>query len=161
MAKLDAFRKLIREEVRSVLREELKSFMTEIKKPAPKTNYTGTLKESFIKEAPKVKQKQSVVYSDDPLQQLLAETARGMDSEEYKTLISAGSDIAQGFPQMFEQEGSFAPTRSSNTIQPQVVETVSEMLASVRPTSDINQVNIDVVPDFTELMQTMKAKGSI
>jgi hypothetical protein len=35
------------------------------------------------------------------------------------------------------------------------------MLSTARPTTDINQVTIDVVPDFTALMGNLKSKGAI
>jgi len=156
MSQLAAFRKLIREEVRQVLREELKSFLTEIRKPAStSTSYTSTLHESIKKEVPKQRPRTAPVVSSDPLQQLLAETAFGMDQSEYKTMLSAGSDMAQGFPQMFQQE-NYEETRP-----PQVVETVSEMLANTRPATDINFVEIDTVPDFSNLMKALKDKGQI
>jgi tRNA isopentenyl-2-thiomethyl-A-37 hydroxylase MiaE len=153
MSQVDLLRKIIREEVRKVVREELKSFLVEARVPVTKPSYANTIKESVQKAKPASKP----VYSDDPIKQLLAETAYGMDTSEYKTMMNAGSDMAQGFPQLamqYQQQESFTP-------QPQVVESVSEMLASARPTTDINQVSIDTVPDFSELMQTMKAKGQI
>jgi len=153
MSQVDLLRKVIREEVRKVVREELKSFLVEARVPVSKNTYTDTLKESVQRTKPTPKP----TYSDDPIKQLLAETAYGMDTSEYKTMMNAGSDMAQGFPQLamqYQQQESFTP-------QPQVVESVSEMLANTRPTNDINQVTIDTVPDFSELMQTMKAKGQI
>jgi hypothetical protein len=45
--------------------------------------------------------------------------------------------------------------------EPTVVNSVDAMLANTRPAGDINSVRIDTVPDFTGLMQTMKAKGQI
>lgn len=156
--KLDAFRKLIREEVRQVLREELKVVLTELRKPEKVTNntYTKSIKES-IKKAPIPTTPQEIALnSKDPIQRLLAETAYGMDASEYKTLLNADSEMAQGFPQMFGGNQS----RFSSP-EPQVVSTVNEMLASTPPVSDINQVQIEAVPDFSALMQTMKNKGQI
>lgn len=158
MTKVDAFRKLIREEVRRVFREELKGILTELRKPEPvvKNNYSKTVKETIRKEATKTNAQEIALNSKDPIQRLLAETAYGMDASEYKTLMNASSDMAQGFPQMFG-----TPNRQAFSPEPQVVESVSEMLASTQPVHDINQVQIDVVPDFTGLMQTMKSKGQI
>lgn len=154
MSKLEVFRKLIREEVKKAVREELKSFLTE----------TSTRKVTKSKQ-PIIETKVSKEYkpitklpqysSNSPIQDLLLETAAGMNIDEYRTIVNADSSIAQGFPQMFMQE------EESTMIQPGVVSNVSEMLANTRSTGDINQVQIDVVPDFTELMQTMKTKGQI
>ena len=158
MMKVDAFRRLIREEVQKVLREELKVILAELRKPEPviKNNYTKTIKETIRKEPPKPNIQETALNSKDPIQRLLAETAYGMDASEYRTLMNAGSDMAQGFPQMFG-----APSHQAFSPEPQVVESVTEMLASTQPVHDINQVQIDVVPDFTGLMQTMKSKGQI
>jgi hypothetical protein len=152
MSQVELLRKLIREEVRKVVREELKSFLVEARVPVAKPSYANTIKESVQKAKPAPRP----TYSDDPIKQLLAETAYGMDTSEYKTMVNANSDMAQGFPQLSMQY------QESPTIQQsQVVESVSEMLANTRPSTDINQVTIDTVPDFSELMQTMKAKGQI
>jgi len=156
--KLDAFRKLIREEVRQVLREELKVVLTELRKPEKVigSTYTKSIKESVRKVPMPATPQEIALNSKDPIQRLLAETAYGMDASEYKTLLNADSNIAQGFPQMF---GGNQPRFSSP--EPQVVNTVTEMLASAPPVNDINQVQIDAVPDFSALMQTMKSKGQI
>lgn len=153
MSQVNLLRKLIGEEVRKVVREELKNFLVEARVPASKPSYATTIKESVQKAKPTPKP----VYSDDPIKQLLAETAYAMDTSEYKTMVNASSDMAQGFPQMFMQQQQ----QETLTSQPQVVESVTEMLANTRPTNDINQVTIDTVPDFSQLMQTMKAKGQI
>jgi hypothetical protein len=152
MSQVELLRKLIREEVRKVVREELKSFLVEARVPTPKPNYANTIKESVQRVKPVAKP----TYSNDPIKQLLAETAYGMDTSEYKTMMNANSDMAQGFPQL-----SMQYQESPMIEQSQVVESVSEMLANTRPTNDINQVTIDTVPDYSQLMQTMKAKGQI
>lgn len=155
MNKLDAFKKLIREEVKKAVREELKNFLIESETKVIKPKQTVI--ENRTKESFKPKFTKPQVYSNDPIKQLLSETAFNMDASEYKTMMSADSSMAQGFPQMLMQEReSFSPVS-----QPQVVESVSEMLASTRPANDINQVEIDTVPDFSDLMQTLKAKGQI
>ncbi len=155
MNKLDAFKKLIREEVKKAVREELKNFLIESETKVIKPKQTVI--ESKTRESFKPKFNKPQIYSDDPIKQLLSETAFNMDASEYKTMMSADSSMAQGFPQMLMQEReSFSPAPQS-----QVVESVSEMLASTRPANDINQVEIDTVPDFSNLMQTLKAKGQI
>ena len=42
-----------------------------------------------------------------------------------------------------------------------VVATVDEMIKSQGPVRDINDVRIDVVPDFSKFMGVLKEKGSI
>lgn len=158
MMKVEAFKKIIREEVRTVLREELKIIIAELRKPeaVTKSNYVKTLRETSRKESPKVSIKETAFKPKDPIQGLLAETAYGMDVSEYRTLMNVGADAAPGFPQMFR-----SLDHQSISPEPRVVQSVSEMLASTQPMHDINQVQIDVVPDFTSLMQTMKSKGQI
>ena len=150
MTKLDAFRKLIREEVRKVIREELSAFLTEVPKPQ-KSSYVDSLKENIKKEVPKRKVNTPAVLSGDPIQQLLAETAYGMDDTEYRNMINADAGMAQGFPAMFAEQRE----------APASVGSVEDMLAISGPVHDINQVEIDVVPDFSGLMQTLKNKGNI
>ena len=151
MTKLDVFKKLIREEVRQVFREEIKTLLTEMRlQPTPQpsqNNYKKTLKETLT--APVPKKTVRIQDTGDPIRDLLVETATAMTGDEYKTLVNLGSDAAQGFPQMYAQP------------EVQVVSTVEDMIASTRPVYDINQVEIDTVPDFSGLMQTLKSKGKI
>jgi hypothetical protein len=42
-----------------------------------------------------------------------------------------------------------------------VVENVDQMLTYTRPAGDINAVKIDVVPDFSALMNKMRQDGKI
>lgn len=157
MTKLDAFRKLIREEVRAAVREELKGLLTEIAKPAKQqgTSYTKQVKEPLQRQSPKLDIRETALRSSDPIQRLLAETAMGMDADEYRTMVNAGAGMAQGFPQMAQE---FSSMRSP---EPRVVDNVSDMLASAHPATDVSQVQIDTVPDFTGLMKTLKDKGAI
>lgn len=160
MTKLEAFRKLIREELRQVLKEELRPILLEMKKQPlkdipPAKSYTNTLKESLKVKTPTVSRKPVQQTTGDPIIDLLNETAYGMDSSEYKTLVNADAGMAQGFPQMYQHSmGMSAP-------EPQVVTSVQEMIASTGPVQDINQVTIDAVPDFSAMMQTLKNKGAI
>lgn len=91
------------------------------------------------------------VNSGDPIADLLNETAMSMTSNEYRTMINADASMAPNFGMIGGVDG----------IEHSAVGTVEQMLSSNRPTSDINQVTIDVVPDFTGLMNTLKSKGAI
>ena len=44
--------------------------------------------------------------------------------------------------------------------EPKVVDSVNDMVAGQR-TSDINQVSIDSVPDFSGVMNSLKDKGKL
>ena len=56
--------------------------------------------------------------------------------------------------------GGGAPSMMGGSNTP-VVASVDEMIKSQGPVRDINDVNIDVVPDFSKLMGALKEKGSI
>lgn len=149
MSKLEVLRKLIREEIRTVIREELVPLLKENispSKPIVSKTYSNSLKEELTKSK-KIKSSST----GDPIMDLLNETKMGMTSDDYRTVFNGDSSSAQGFPAMM----------NSNFSQTQVVESVDQMLSSTRPTNDINQVQIDAVPDFSALMKTMQSKGQI
>lgn len=158
MTKVDALRKLIREEVRTVFREELNVVLLELRKP--KSNVITDRKvvtKPYVEKrvSPRVLQEE-VVHYKNPIDQILAETARTMNTDDYRTLIDVNSNMAQGFqyvPDEFNGQLSIS--------EPKVVNTVTEMLANTRPVTDINQVQIDTVPDFSGLMQTLIDKGKL
>jgi hypothetical protein len=66
-------------------------------------------------------------------------------------MINADASMAQGFPTMISNPAGAT----------QVVESVDQMLANTRPASDVTQVQIDSVPDFSALMGKMKSNGQI
>lgn len=149
MSKLDALRKIIREEVRTVIREELNSFIKENNTNIPKTvakTYTNTLKEEVVKS-----KKTKLVSTGDPIMDILNETQMNMTSDDYRSVFNGNSNTAQGFPSMM----------TNNTSEIPVVESVDQMLANARPASDVTQVQIDTVPDFSALMNNMKNKGQL
>jgi len=161
MSKLDLFRKLIREEVRQVFREEIKSVLSEIRQPAKvapgvaRSSFKESLKESIPTRKPApAPSAHPDLSSQDPIKRLLAETAMGMDADEYRTMVNADSNIAQGFPQMIGGMQGFER-------EARVVDSVAEMLTTSHPVADVSQVTIDAVPDFSNLMATMKNRGEI
>lgn len=157
MNKLNAFRKLIREEVKKALREELRSVLAEVMSTTATTSTSRSQPQpaKTLNQSPKIAIKETAFASQDPIQRLLAETAMGMDTNEYRNLINADSSMVQGFPQMAQ---SFSQPMTSEA---KVVNSVEAMLATARPAADVTHVEIDSVPDFTGLMKTMKNKGQI
>jgi hypothetical protein len=149
MSKLEVLRKLIREEVRAAIKEEIVPILKEnaiSPKNTPTKSYSNSLKEELTKS-----KKIKVNSTGDPLMDLLNETKMGMTGDDYRTVFNGDSSIAQGFPSMM-----------TNPIpQTQVVESVDQMLNSSRPSTDVTQVQIDAVPDFSALMKTMQSKGQI
>lgn len=137
MGKLDALRKIIREEVRAVFQEELAGILkeaiiankgqqtiTESAKPKP---VPGTLNTKPVSRpvAP-------VLNPGNPLNSLLQETAMSMSPDDFGNLN--GSGPARDVP---------------------VVESVSEMFATAKGRSSVEAIEINAVPDFSAMMSKM------
>lgn len=145
MAKVDALRKLIREEVRAVFQEELAGILKEAimvnkgqqpitESAAPKKSQVpGTLNTQRPKPmmAP-------VLGAGNPLNSLLAETAATMTADDYGSL--GGESVERDAP---------------------IVESVGDMFASAKASSNLDAIQINAVPDFTGIMAKMKANGEI
>ena len=156
--KIEAFRKIIREEVRDVIKEELSLIMSTpitetkvVQKPVveqktPRKSLSE-LTETVQPTAPQRPTK-PLFDSNNPLAQMLNETAA---AGEWRNLNGGTmtSQDAVGF------QGGMPGAETK------VVNSVDEMMASQPKTSDINQVSIDAVPDFTGLMDKMKESGNI
>ena len=156
--KVEAFRKIIREEVRDVIKEELSLIMstpiTETKvvqkpvveqKTQKKPSFSEMVNEEVIQQAPQPPQKQ-LFESKDPLAQILNETAAAGDWRNLNGGYSATDAVGFGGAGMPQQEVK-------------VVDSVEQM--SSQKTSDINQVSIDAVPDFSNMMSKFKEEGKL
>ena len=141
-------RKVIREEVQAVVREEL-GILLEAPDPKPvvaeakQTTVKNSMVESIKPAKPTQPAKPMAFTQNNILNEILNQTAQ---SGDWRSVAEMNSNDAMGF-------GGIA--------EPTVVNSVDAMLANTRPAGDINSVRIDTVPDFTGLMQTMKAKGQI
>lgn len=136
MAKLDALRKIIREEVRAVFQEELAGILKEAiiankgqqtitESVKPKT-VPGTLNRNIPRPtAP-------VLSPGNPLNSLLAETARAMTPDDFGTF--GGQTIERDAP---------------------IVESVDQMFAAARKSSNLEAIEINAVPDFSGMMAKM------
>lgn len=156
--KIEAFRKIIREEVRDVIKEELSLIMSTpitetkvVQKPVVEQKTPRkSLSELTETVQPTTPQQptQPLFDSKDPLAQMLNETAA---AGEWRNLNGGGytAQDAVGF------QGGMSGAETK------VVSSVDEMMASQPKTSDINQVSIDAVPDFSGLMGKMKQDGKI
>ena len=144
MAKLDALRKIIREEVRAVFQEELAGILkeavmanrsqqpiTEVVKSKPAV--PGTLN----KQAPRLVP--PMLEGNNPLNSILAETAMSMTSKDL-----------EGFGGI-----------SATTGDVPVVDSMNSMFASARKSSNLDAIEINAVPDFTGIMAKMKANGEV
>ena len=163
--KLDAFRKIIREEVKKAIQEEMREVLLEAVKSASKPGVQSITPQTVTQPYSKVESTYKPTFSDiiaeerkpapstgNVMLDLLNETAQ---AGEWRTLNGGEFNASQavgwagGAPNMMG--GSNTP----------VVATVDEMIKSQGPVRDINDVSIDVVPDFSGLMGALKEKGQI
>jgi len=156
--KIEAFRKIIREEVRSVIKEELSLIMQ------------TPITETKVVQKPVVEQKQT-----KPSLSELTETEQpSAPQQPTKPLFEGAGAIASILNQTHAEGGWRNINGGSMTAQDavgfaggmpggatKVVQTADDMLASAPKTTDINQVSIDAVPDFSGLMGKMKEAGKI
>ena len=152
--KIEAFRKIIREEVRGVIKEELSLIMSTpitetkiVKKPVVEQKVNKPSFSEIVNEEV-VQQKQPTFEpTGNPMLDILNETAA---AGEWRSLNGGyNSSHAAGFA------GGMPGG------QTRVVNSVDEMLANKQPVSDINQVVIDAVPDFSCVMGKLKESGKI
>lgn len=145
MAKLDAFRKLIREEVRAVFQEELAGILKEAvmsnrgqqvitEAPKQKTSIPGTLNTPAT-----VKLTPPSLAGNNPLNAILQETAASMTPKDFEGL-SGNADFMTDAP---------------------LVESVGDMYASARKSSNLEAIEINTVPDFSSVMEKMERNGQI
>jgi hypothetical protein len=139
MANLDAFRKLIREEVKAVFQEELAGILKEAiianrgtqtivesTRPIAKPAVPATMNRSVPRPvAP-------VLSPGNPLNSLLAETAQSMTMDEFGDLNGEG--VERDIP---------------------IVESVGDMFANSRGSSNLEAIQINAVPDFSHMMAKM------
>ena len=151
--KLEAFRKIIREEVRDVIKEELSLIMQ------------TPITETKIVQKPVVEQKTKT----NSLSELIEESPQ-QPQQPTKPLFEGVGAIADVLNQT-HVEGGWRNLNGGMTAQDavgyaggaptKVVQSADDMLASAPKTTDINQVTIDAVPDFSGLMGTLKDQGKI
>ena len=153
--KIEAFRKIIREEVRGVIKEELSLIMqtpiTETKvvqKPVVEQK-TQRPSLSELTEEPQPQQPTKPLFEGVGA---LADVLNQTHAEGGWRNINGGSMTAQ-------DAVGFAGGMPGSTTK--VVDSVDAMLAGKQGVTDINQVSIDAVPDFSGLMGKMKESGRI
>ncbi len=143
-------RKVIREEVQAVVREEL-GILLEAPEPKPvvaearQTTVKNSMVESIKPAKPTQPLKPMTFTNNNILNEILNETAT---SGDWHSVANMNSSMAQSFSGPMVNEVA-------------VVNSVDQMLANTRPAGDINSVKIDVVPDFSALMNKMKQDGKI
>ena len=158
--KIEAFRKIIREEVRGVIKEELSLIMST---PITKNK---TIQKPVVEQ--KV-QKQSLSELTDTIQESTPQQPKKPTTPLFEGVGALASVLNQT-----HEEGGWRNLNGGISSQDavgfqggmpgaptKVVNSVDEMMASQPKTSDINQVSIDAVPDFSGLMGKMKESGKI
>ena len=154
VSQVDLLRKLIREEVAKAIRQEMPAILQEIQtssttkqvikesKPVKKA-IPGTLNTQPVRPKPN--------FAGNPLANMLNETAMAMGDMDDMSFTSGdiGPDSIGIDPTSFFQPKQVA------------VGDINGMLATARPSSDISMVQINEVPDFSDLMSKLKAKGAI
>jgi len=153
-SQIDLLRKLIREEVAKAIRQEMPAILQEIR--------TSSSTKEIIKESKQVKKaipgtlntqpaRPTPNFSGNPLASILNETAMSMVEMDDMSFTTAniGPDSIGVDPTSFFQPKQVA------------VGDVNSMLATARASSDPSMVQINEVPDFTQLMNKLKAKGAI
>lgn len=144
MAKLDALRKIIREEVRAVFQEELAGILKEaVMSNKSQQPITEVVKQKAPVPATLNKQTTKLVAPilspNNPLNSLLAETAMTMS------------------PRDFEGLGGISATSADVP----VVDSMGGMFATAKPSSNFDAIEINAVPDFSAVMAKMQANGEV
>jgi len=154
--KLDAFRKIIREEVRGVIKEELSLIMSTpvtetkvVKKPVVEQKVSKPSFSEIVNEEVVQQQYQQPVLEStgNPMLDMLNETAA---AGEWRS-INGGYNSGHA--------AGFAGGMPGGNVK--VVETVDQMLAGKQGATDLNSIVIDSVPDFSGVMGKLKDSGKI
>jgi len=146
--KLEAFRKIIRDEVRSVIKEELSLIM---KTPITETKVT---EKPVVQE---FKENKTIPTETKPTKPLFEGVGALADVLNQTHVEGSWRNLNGGMTAQ-DAVGFQGGMPGGNT---KVVQSADEMLASAPKTTDINQVSIDAVPDFSGLMGKMKEAGKI
>ena len=146
--KLEAFRKIIRDEVRSVIKEELSLIM---KTPITETKVT---EKPVIQE---FKENKTILTKVKPTKPLF-EGVGALADVLNQTHAEGGWRNLNGGMTAQDAVGFSGGMPGGDA---KVVQSADDMLASAPKTTDINQVSIDAVPDFSGLMGKMKDAGKI
>lgn len=147
MAQVDALRKLIREELRQVLKEELPKILKETQAPVVKSAHKS-LHEEVKSKIPgtlntRPAKPQINFAPNNPMAAFLNDTAKSMLNEDF-SMTSGDVHPAMAFQPSQVKVGS-----------------VEGMLGSARPSSNLDAVQINEVPDFSGLMNKLKEQGQI
>jgi hypothetical protein len=142
--KTSEFRKLIREEIQAALREELPKLLSEGR--VPLVSRSKQLEEQVKSRIPGTLNsapQKPINFNSGPMAAFLNDTAKNMLYEDF-SMTSENVHPSMAFQPKEDRIG-----------------TVDSMLASARPSSNLDAVQINEVPDFTRLMSKLKETGQI
>lgn len=146
MGQVDALRKLIREELRAVLKEELPKILKEVKSPVisdPKKNLQEQVKSKIPGTLNTSVPKPVKFAGNNPMAAFLNDTAQSMLNEDFSMTTD---NVHPGL--------AFQPKEVK-------IGSVEGMLGTARPSSNIDAVQINEVPNFSGLMSKLKERGEI
>lgn len=150
--KLSQFKNILRETLKEVLREELNDIRSIIMegKTHSNTQYKSTSTKDMYYNEPSTIEPIINNSTGNPLLDILNETKNTMTGDDWSNMGTLGSENAQNF--------------NPNHFMPQsepLLGSVGDMLHSSNKSNDINQINIDVVPNYKDMMTSMINKGTI
>jgi hypothetical protein len=147
MTSADKLKAIIKEEVRKAVRQELKQIIKESYEPT--SNYASSIEKQVKNNVSSTnKPKKSVNpsnFGNNPFASMLQETAMSFSTEDVHSFGGGKSRVSLSEP------------LASNA----KVGSVNDMLSTAKPSSNLDMVNIDTVPDFSALMSKMKQNGQI
>lgn len=155
--KASELKQLLEPLVRKIVKEELKeihSVLSEQKKITDPLRKVGgftapNYSEINSQPIPKMDHNSDQLTGGNPLLSLINETKQTMTSDDWSNLGNFSSENINNF-------------RGSVHGNEPVVGTVNDMIGnSSKNAYDINQVEIDVVPNFSKIMGVMKEQGKI
>lgn len=148
MSKIDALRKLIREEITHVLRQELPKILQESRVNEP---YKESLKKQVEQKIPGtlnqkvIGVKAPILPKGNILNAMLSETAANMNQRDYSLIENTQANGLSAI-QNYDYEVESATN-------------VNDMLASSLHSGVHEMVQVNAVPDFNSLMDKMMSKG--
>jgi len=155
MTKSELFRKMIREEVQKAIRAEMPKILNELKTP---TVTKATIKES-ISDAYGIPLTLNEPRKQAPTKKNIPTFANNsaINSMLQETMLSMTSDDAMGFGMDVQDR------HPMEVFQPAVdqVGGVQDMLSSARGAGSIEAVQVNVVPDFSALMDKLIQSGDM
>jgi hypothetical protein len=143
--KINQLKEILKEVVREVVREEVRNILREEINPSPIPQSTKSFKPTSKPLPPK-----KIKSTGDPIQDLLNETAQ---AGEWRTMGNYTSANAQ----------SFMGQHMNNFISEPQVTNVESFIDNSKNQVGLHhhQIQVNEVPDFSNMVNVMKSKGML